>query len=376
MVAAGNPVAAEPTGPERGVDGNAHMTLTLSVRHPRRIARVTEIGSAERTIPTSYFRWVLLRSGRRQLTPLPDIRRLSEVDTTATRQRPAAEVVAVAAGGLIALFFLDLLLGLELFHVVLPALAGDIAVIGALALSLVSPPRTIAPAAVAGCAASIVISLIVHTVGLGAASNRDWCWCLARFRRARRIGPAHGVERPLDVTHWRADLCRRLRFGDGVDRRVAQQGPALRSAVGVVRRNLGFRGRRRLVPACPRRPPGRAVQTGPSPTNAWPSPASCTTSSPTTSPASSCRRRRPNWSPTEQPDAAGALDAIERAGGEALGRDAPDGRAAARRVDGRRARADRLDRRPAGDGRAPCRSAASCRCGWRSTIARRSSPTP
>jgi signal transduction histidine kinase len=138
------------------------MTLTLSVRHPRRITRLTGNGSAERTIPTSYFWWVLLRSGRRQLTPPPDIRRLSDVDTTATRQRPAAEVVAVAVGGLIVLLSLDLLLGLQLFDVVLPALAGDIAVIGALALALVSPPRTIAPAAVAGCAASVVISLIVH----------------------------------------------------------------------------------------------------------------------------------------------------------------------------------------------------------------------
>jgi signal transduction histidine kinase len=84
------------------------------------------------------------------------------VDTTATRQRPTTDVVVVAAGGLVALLFIDLLLALELFDVVLPALGGDVAVIAAVAFACVAPPRMIPLATVAGSAASMAISLAVH----------------------------------------------------------------------------------------------------------------------------------------------------------------------------------------------------------------------
>ena len=84
------------------------------------------------------------------------------METTATGQRPAAHVVRVVAGGLATLVFADLLLGIELFGVVWPALVGDVLVIAALALALVAPPRTIPLAAVGGCAASVAISFFVE----------------------------------------------------------------------------------------------------------------------------------------------------------------------------------------------------------------------
>ena len=96
-----------------------------------------------------------------RLTTRPAIRRLSEVETTATGQRPAAHVVRVVAGGLATLVFVDLLLGVEFFNVVVPALVADVLVIAAVALATVSPPRTIAPAMVLGSAASIAVSLVV-----------------------------------------------------------------------------------------------------------------------------------------------------------------------------------------------------------------------
>jgi signal transduction histidine kinase len=96
-----------------------------------------------------------------RLTTRPAIRRLSEVETTATGQRPAAHVVRVVAGGLATLVFVDLLLGAKFFNVVMPALVADVLVIAAVALATVSPPRTIAPAMVLGSAASIAVSLVV-----------------------------------------------------------------------------------------------------------------------------------------------------------------------------------------------------------------------
>jgi signal transduction histidine kinase len=83
------------------------------------------------------------------------------VETTASGQRPAAQVVAVVAVSLAGLTLIDLLLGIQFFHVLWPALLGDAAVIGAVAFAAVAPPRTIPPAAIAASTASVAISVLV-----------------------------------------------------------------------------------------------------------------------------------------------------------------------------------------------------------------------
>jgi signal transduction histidine kinase len=83
------------------------------------------------------------------------------VETTASGQRPAGQVVAVTAASLVGLTLIDLVLGLQFFNVVWPAIVADVAVIAAVAYATVAPPRTISQAAVAGSAASIAISVIV-----------------------------------------------------------------------------------------------------------------------------------------------------------------------------------------------------------------------
>jgi signal transduction histidine kinase len=68
------------------------------------------------------------------------------------------------AGGLATLLIVDLVLGVGLLNVVIPALLADVLVIAALALALKSPPQTIAPAAVLAAAASVAVSIVVHVV--------------------------------------------------------------------------------------------------------------------------------------------------------------------------------------------------------------------
>ena len=70
--------------------------------------------------------------------------------------------MAVAAAGLGFLLLLDVVLGVKVFDVVLPALVGDLAVIGAVAVAVTAPPRTIPIGAVVGSAASVAVSLAVY----------------------------------------------------------------------------------------------------------------------------------------------------------------------------------------------------------------------
>jgi signal transduction histidine kinase len=86
---------------------------------------------------------------------------LSEVEWTASGQRPASRFTAVVAGGLAGLTLIDLLLGVQVFHVIWPALLADAAVIGAVAFAAIAPPRTIPPATIVASAASVAISVIV-----------------------------------------------------------------------------------------------------------------------------------------------------------------------------------------------------------------------
>jgi signal transduction histidine kinase len=83
------------------------------------------------------------------------------VETTASGQRPAVQVGAVVTATLAGLTFIDLLLGIQFFHVIWPALLGDAAIIGAVAFAAIAPPRTIPPATAAAAAASIAISVLV-----------------------------------------------------------------------------------------------------------------------------------------------------------------------------------------------------------------------
>jgi signal transduction histidine kinase len=91
------------------------------------------------------------------------------VEATASGQRPAGQVVAVTAASLAGLTLIDLVLGLQFFNVVWPALVGDAAVIGAVAYATVAPPRTIPQATVAAAAASTIIS-----AGVAAADFSTW----------------------------------------------------------------------------------------------------------------------------------------------------------------------------------------------------------
>jgi signal transduction histidine kinase len=85
-----------------------------------------------------------------------------EVETTATRQRQTPSAVAVAGGGLVILIVADIIVGEQLFRVTRPALTADLAVLTAVGLALVAPPRSVPWAAVAASAASVGISLSVE----------------------------------------------------------------------------------------------------------------------------------------------------------------------------------------------------------------------
>ncbi len=140
------------------------MDFTLGAESRCHIIRLTESRSAERAIRTSYFRPIVAKLTTSRLTTPPAIRRLSDVETTATGQRPAAHVVRVVAGGLATMLFVDLVLGLGLFDVVAPALVADVFVFAAVAFALKAPPRTIAPAAVLAASASVAVSIAVAVV--------------------------------------------------------------------------------------------------------------------------------------------------------------------------------------------------------------------
>ncbi|MGH9136423.1 MAG: sensor histidine kinase [Acidimicrobiales bacterium] len=97
------------------------------------------------------------------------------MDTTAALGRRAALGLAVVAG-LVAVSFIDLVLGRELFNVVKPALAADAAVVAAVGIAFVSPRHLLALATLAAAAASIAVSRAVDVatmdyspvMGLGA----------------------------------------------------------------------------------------------------------------------------------------------------------------------------------------------------------------
>jgi signal transduction histidine kinase len=73
-----------------------------------------------------------------------------------------SQVVGVVAAGLVGLTLLDILLGVEFFGVVMPALVADVAVLGSVGLATISPPRWVAVATVGGSLASVAVSLFVR----------------------------------------------------------------------------------------------------------------------------------------------------------------------------------------------------------------------
>ena len=169
--------------------------------------------------------------------------------------------------------------------------------IAALALALVSPPRTIPLAAVAGSVASIAILFVVQaadssTKATGMGVGGAW----PGFAELAGLGL---------LTGWRSAALR-----DGAIAASLSLGVALFAIVGW--RNQGNHSDWLLLlcggawvpswpPAgtCACSIPVRSSRLSKSATrNAWPSPASCTMSSPITSPVSWCRPRRPNSSPT------------------------------------------------------------------------------
>ena len=163
--------------------------------------------------------------------------------------------MAVAAAGLGFLLLLDVVLGVKVFDVVLPALVGDLAVIGAVAVAVTAPPRTIQIGAVVGSAASVAVSLAVYVttsdtrslmMGFGAWPGFAELAGLALLtawsvRSSSRNGAITAISAfgivMLAIIQWR-------------NKGTYSEVLTLASGHG-----LGGRRRRRVVPADSRRPP-------------------------------------------------------------------------------------------------------------------------
>ena len=281
MVAAGHSVAAEPTGPEGGVGGNAHMSSLLPGRCRQRIVRSTEL-TGRRNDRSSYFRLIpgwLRPSPTTQRVTEPRLWRWKRLPQGSVRRRTSSRSSPADSASCCSSTSSSASSSSTLWC--LPALVGDVAVIGAVALALRRRHgRSRSGLSSVRRRASPCRSPCTSPPRLTRAAD-DGLRGVAGLRRTRRARPAHRVERPFGVTQ-RRDHCDigvrivMLAIVEWRNKGTYSEVLCWRWA------GLGGRRRRRLVPAGARHPPASSRLSRSATRNAWRSPASCTMSSPIT----------------------------------------------------------------------------------------------